>query len=60
MEAAQKIRDAVAQVTALRQTASASLALDAAVVAVKRFQARRFAGSYADLLDRGKIGRAHV
>ena len=53
MEPAQKIRDAVAQVSQLRQDASGDPALGAAVAQVKRLQSRRFAGTYADLLGGG-------
>lgn len=53
MDAAQIIRDAVARVALLRQVHAADPALGAAVHAVKVFQARRFAGTYADLLDGG-------
>ena len=50
MEAAQIIRDAVARVSNLRRDLALNPALDAAVYAVKAFQARRFAGTYSDLL----------
>lgn len=50
MEAAQEIREAVAQVTHLREAARAQPGLGAAVMAVKRLQHQRFAGTYADLL----------
>lgn len=50
MDAAQTIRDAVSRVTDLRQAAESSPPLQAAILAVKRFQARRFALTYADLL----------
>jgi hypothetical protein len=50
MEAAQKIRQAVATVSLLREAGEHEPALAAAVASVKRFQARRFAGSYSDLL----------
>lgn len=53
MEAAQKIRQAVAAVSQLRDAAAREPALRDAVTAVKRFQARRFAGTYADLLASG-------
>lgn len=53
MEAAHQIRDAVAQVTRLRDACAADAALHAAVIAVKALQARRFAGTYADLLAVG-------
>ena len=51
MKASDIIRDAVTQVAGMRQTAAARPALAQALGAVKRFQARRFAGSYADLLE---------
>jgi hypothetical protein len=50
MEAAQIIRDAVGRVSYLRRVSAQDPALAAAVYAVKAFQARRFAGTYADLL----------
>lgn len=50
MEEAATIRDAVARVAALRQAAAANPTLHSATLAVKAFQARRFAGTYADLL----------
>ena len=50
MDAANTIRNAVARVTALRQTVASAPDLHAAALAVKAFQAQRFAGTYADLL----------
>jgi hypothetical protein len=50
MEAAQTIRQAVAAVSQLRQAAQEDATLRAAIIDVKRFQARRFAGTYADLM----------
>jgi hypothetical protein len=50
MEAAHIIRDCVAQVTALRESTAAQAGLREAAHAVKRFQAQRFGGTYADLL----------
>jgi hypothetical protein len=50
MEAAERIRLAVAQVSGLRDEARAQPGLQDAVSAIKRVQARRFAGTYADLL----------
>lgn len=50
MEAAQIIRDAIARVSSLRRDCEEDAALAASVFAVKAFQARRFAGTYADLL----------
>lgn len=50
MDAAQKIRDAVERVSTLRQDARSTPGLGHATAAVKAFQARRFAGTYADLL----------
>lgn len=58
MEAAHQIRDAVAQVSQLRQACAADAVLHAAVVAVKALQARRFAGTYADLLSGGEHAAA--
>lgn len=54
MEAANIIRDAVARVSRLRQTHLDSPDLARMVGTVKAFQARRFAGSYADLLKSGQ------
>ena len=53
MDAAETIRDSVARVASLRQACVERPALLAAVVEVKRYQARRFALSYADLLSAG-------
>ena len=50
MEAAQIIRDAIARVSSLRRDCEEDADLAASVFAVKAFQARRFAGTYADLL----------
>jgi hypothetical protein len=58
METARKIRDAVASVSLLRQTGLARPELRQAVLAVKRLQSRRFAGSYADLLSAGRYAAA--
>lgn len=55
MEPAQIIRDAVARVSLLRQIYASNPALGARVKAVKAFQARRFAGTYADLLQGGSF-----
>lgn len=53
MDAAQKIRAAVGQVEQLRQAGADAPNLKSAVLAVKRFQSRRFAGTYSDLLSGG-------
>ncbi|MCJ0761699.1 FFLEELY motif protein [Variovorax terrae] len=53
MDAAQTIRHAVAEVSQLRQACLIQPALSNAVGEVKRFQSRRFAGTYADLLQGG-------
>jgi hypothetical protein len=58
MDAAETIRDAVARVISLRAEAAASPVLHSAIVSVKSFQARRFAGTYADLLTTLEFGRA--
>lgn len=50
MEATNIIRDAVARVALLRQTAADTPGLARAVSMVKHFQARRFSGTYFDLL----------
>jgi hypothetical protein len=53
MEAARRIRDAVRRVALLRQAALSQPPVGAALGEVKRVQARRFAGTYADLLSHG-------
>jgi hypothetical protein len=58
MEAARKIRSAVAEVALLRQAMEANPALGDAVSQVKRVQSRRFAGTYADLLAGGPYAAA--
>ena len=58
MEAATRIRSAVAHVAQLRQAVAASPPLGAALGEVKRVQSRRFAGTYADLLDGGPYADA--
>jgi hypothetical protein len=58
MDAAQTIRGAVHRVASLRCDADLSPALRKATAAIKSFQARRFAGTYADLLGSNEYGRA--
>ncbi len=58
MEAAQKIRTAVARVSLLRQAVDANPPLRSALQQVKRVQSRRFAGTYADLLASGPYAAA--
>jgi hypothetical protein len=58
MDAAKTIRDAVARVDALRRAQQQVPGLAGAVHAVKHYQARRFAGTYADLLSRGRYSSA--
>ena len=53
MEAARKIRNAVAHVSQLRQAVEDHPALGDSVRQVKRVQSRRFQGTYADLLAGG-------
>ncbi len=53
MEAARKIRNAVAKVSLLRQAVHVNPSLRVALAEVKRVQARRFSGTYADLLAGG-------
>lgn len=53
MSPAQTIRNAVSRVSALRQASQANPALHDAIAYVKRFQARRFAKTYSDLLSGG-------
>jgi hypothetical protein len=58
MDAAQTIRDAVARVATLRNDADSNPNLRSATVAIKSFQARRFEGTYADLLATREYGGA--
>jgi hypothetical protein len=58
MEAARKIRNAVAQVALLRSAAVDNPALSGAVRDIKRIQAVRFAGTYSDLLSGGPYAAA--
>ena len=58
MDAAQTIRDCIANVTALRLARAGDAALGAAVAQVKTLQARRFRGSYGDLMESGTFGPA--
>ena len=51
MEAKKIIRDAVTQVTLMREVAADQPELARAIAEIKIFQARRFAGSYSDLLQ---------
>ncbi|MES2786746.1 MAG: hypothetical protein V4684_14885 [Pseudomonadota bacterium] len=53
MEAAQSIREAVGRVSLLRQSAHARPDVLKALAEVKRVQARRFSGTYPDLLSQG-------
>lgn len=58
MNTAETIRRCVAQVEALRQESRDHPGIAAATGVVKRFQARRFAGTYADLLAGGPYSAA--
>lgn len=58
MSTAQTIRDAVAEVERLREESRAAPGIGQAVVRIKRLQAARFAGTYADLLGSGDYGPA--
>ncbi len=58
MDPAHTIRDAIEQVFALRAKAAAEPELGRAVSAIKRLQAQRFRGSYADLLQSPDYGEA--
>lgn len=58
MTTAQTIRDAVADVERLREESRSSPEIGQAVVRVKRLQAARFAGTYADLLGSAAYGPA--
>jgi hypothetical protein len=53
MEAARRIRNAVSEVSLLRQAVDANPVLGTALTQVKSLQSRRFAGTYADLLAGG-------
>jgi hypothetical protein len=58
MSTAQTIRDAVAEVESLREESRAAPHIGQAVTLLKRFQARRFARTYADLLASQAYGAA--
>lgn len=58
MDAAQTIRDAIADVTALRLHRTGDPSLGASVGNVKTLQARRFRGTYADLMGSPSFGPA--
>ncbi len=58
MDAAHTIRNAVARVAAFRLEARTDSNLQTALTAVKAFQAKRFAGTYADLLSSSEYGAA--
>jgi hypothetical protein len=58
MDTAQTIRQAVAEVELLRQESLSIPGIASAVTALKRFQAARFAGTYADLLASGAYAPA--
>lgn len=58
MDAAQTIRDRIAEVTALRLHRTGDPALGAAVGRVKTLQARRFRGTYFDLMASPTFGPA--
>ena len=55
MDAAHTIRQYLSCVAALRAQVRASVSLQNALSAVKQFQARRFAGTYQDLLHSGNF-----
>jgi hypothetical protein len=58
MDASQTIRDRIADVTALRLHRTGDPALGTAVGSVKTLQARRFRGTYADLMGSPSFGPA--
>ena len=58
MDAAHTIRDAIARVSAIRADAADKHEVHAALVAVKALQARRFSGTYADMLRSKDYGAA--
>lgn len=58
MNTAHTIREAVAEVERLREESRTVPEIGSAVTRLKRFQARRFAGTYADLLGSGPYAAA--
>ena len=58
MTIAERIRQSVAEVERRRQESRLLPSIGGEVTAVKRFQARRFAGTYADLLASGPYAAA--
>jgi hypothetical protein len=58
MDAAQTIRDAVARVNSIRESATLNPQQKSAITQIKSFQAKRFAGTYADLLRSQEYGAA--
>jgi len=58
MDAAQTIRDSIADVNALRLHRTGDAPLGAVVATVKTLQARRFAGTYVDLMASPAFGPA--
>jgi hypothetical protein len=58
MSTAQTVRDAVAEVERLREESRAVPEIGQAVVRLKRMQAARFSGTYADLLASSAYGAA--
>jgi hypothetical protein len=58
MDAAETIRHAVARVAAIRVAARSDPNLQAALTSIKALQAKRFAGTYADLLASTEFGAA--
>lgn len=58
MDAAQTIRQSIADVIALRQSRSQDAALAQAVITIKALQTKRFSGSYQDLLVSPAFGPA--
>lgn len=58
MDAAQTIRNSIADVQALRRLRVAEPGLGEAVATVKTLQSRRFAGTYADLMASPRFGAA--
>lgn len=58
MNTAQIIRKAVAEVERLREESRSAPEIGIAVARLKRFQARRFAGTYSDLMESSAYGAA--
>jgi hypothetical protein len=58
MKPAEKIRDAMTRIEAMRDASHGIAQLETATTAVKRFQSRRFSGTYRDLLASAEYSEA--